>query len=52
MPGILKVIYKSLEEVEFNDGERRGQKKYVKKSMTSDCFFEALLRKRLFRNYY
>lgn len=52
MPGILKVIYKNLEEVEFNDGEGRGQKMDVKKSMTSDCFFEALLRNRILRNYY
>lgn len=39
MPGILEVLYESLEEAEFNDGEGRGQKKDVKKSMTSDCFF-------------
>lgn len=52
MPGILEVMYESLEEAEFNDGEGRGQKKDVKKSMTSDCFFEPLLRSRILRNYY
>lgn len=38
MPGILGIVYESLEEAKLNDGVRRGQKKHVNKSKTPESF--------------